>query len=278
MNRNFKIVFFCIYIFYNLNIFAETKILTTISPLAAIIKILVEDEAQVNVIAKNKSGCAHEYHLRPSDLKLIEEADLIFNINDEFDGFITNKLNKKIISVSDFNGIKIIQNNNKKNWHLWLDLNNVNVILDNIAQVLIKTNPELEGVILNNLEKSKIKISNLASIKAKKVHNIDKLILLNQELEYFFNNINNLVVKQLYSNDYKSMKFVKELNSLIKQGDIRCVVTHNGKGNIINNKQINILELEFDNWPKYHSNTFYEQYLWLTDMISNCLISSNFIN
>ncbi|MFU7502495.1 MAG: metal ABC transporter substrate-binding protein [Candidatus Tisiphia sp.] len=108
------------------------KIVTSITTLASIIAMLVKEQAEIVAIANN-NDCPHHYNLRPSDLKKVKDADIVFYIDEQFDGFAGKLMNghsKNVIKISNFNRLKIINNDSYSNWHIWLDLDNVKILLD----------------------------------------------------------------------------------------------------------------------------------------------------
>ncbi|MFU7503349.1 MAG: metal ABC transporter solute-binding protein, Zn/Mn family, partial [Candidatus Tisiphia sp.] len=70
----------------------KVKIVTSITPLAAIIAMLVKDQAEIVAIANN-DDCPHHYNLKPSDLKKVKDADIVFYIDEQFDGFVGKLMN-----------------------------------------------------------------------------------------------------------------------------------------------------------------------------------------
>lgn len=51
------------------------KIVTSTTPIASIVSVLVKDKARVVAINDVSSGCPHHYHMKPSDKDKVVGAD-----------------------------------------------------------------------------------------------------------------------------------------------------------------------------------------------------------
>ncbi|XVN42734.1 MAG: zinc ABC transporter substrate-binding protein [Candidatus Rickettsia vulgarisii] len=156
-----KKFFVTIILLFNCQTFANSKIkiVTSITPLAGIVSMLVKDQAEVVAIASN-NDCPHHYNLKPSDLQKVQDADIVLYINEEFDGFVSKLMsqnNKNIVRVSDFPRLNLIKDNHYNNWHIWLDLYNVQIILERMSNILIEQFPDLSIYVKQNLQESKNK-------------------------------------------------------------------------------------------------------------------------
>ncbi|XVN42749.1 MAG: zinc ABC transporter substrate-binding protein [Candidatus Rickettsia vulgarisii] len=149
--------------------------------------------------------CPHHYHnLKPSDLQKVQDADIVLYINEEFDGFVSKLMsqnNKNIVRVSDFPRLNLIKDNHYNNWHIWLDLYNVQIILERMSNILIEQFPDLSIYVKQNLQESKKQIDRLIEIKNQQLSSLQDVILLTDSLEYFFDDKCN--VAKLYSPNQK---------------------------------------------------------------------------
>ena len=66
MNKNFYLIL--IITLFNTQVIARPKIVTSITPLASIAAMLLDDLAEITVIAASNS-CPHHFHPIPSSLK-----------------------------------------------------------------------------------------------------------------------------------------------------------------------------------------------------------------
>lgn len=246
----------------------KIKIVTSITPLASIFALLLKDEAVITSIATN-SDCPHHYHLKPSDLDKVKKADMVIYIDDQFDGFaakLMRKHNNNVVNVSDVKELKIINNN----WHIWLDLDNVNYLLEAMSVILMERFPALKDNIRTNLAESKKQIANLAEIKQQKLASVSDVILLSDSLEYFFANYK---VQSLYNSEQKSLKYLNNLQLVLNNSTSKCLVMsveQNPK--LYKSFKATIVRLASENWPvtEITHDLFYQQYLTMIEQVALC--------
>ncbi len=251
------------------------KIVTSITPLASIIAMLVKEQAEIVAIANN-NDCPHHYNLRPSDLKKVKDADIVFYIDEQFDGFAGKLMNghsKNVIKISNFNRLKIINNDSYSNWHIWLDLDNVKILLEQLSQILVGRFPEISSAVYQNFEEAKKQIDDLAKIKNEKLGPLTDVILLSDSLEYFFDNSQKRVAK-LYSSDQKSLKYISNLEHLLAMSHSKCLLLSLDQDvALYKNFKVEVVAIESENWQvtNINSDLFYNQYLKIINQMSKCL-------
>jgi zinc transport system substrate-binding protein len=253
----------------------KIKIVTSITPIAAIIAMLVnDDEATITSIASNKS-CPHHYQPKPSDIQKINEADVLIYINPEFDGFaakLMNKRNANIIKISDFLALNIINKNDSINWHFWLDLNNTTILLAEFAKALVKQFPEMRSTIYSNLDHANKQIKTLAEIKKTSLSHLLEAAIFSDSLEYFFIEYN---IIKLYQSDQKSLHFIKNLQMMLNQSPNLCLILSSDQNIKLYQKFdiTNIVQIESENWQtvKRMKTLFYDQYLKMIDQLVPCV-------
>ncbi len=251
------------------------KIVTSITPLASIIAMLVKEQAEIVAIANN-NDCPHHYNLRPSDLKKVKDANIVFYIDEQFDGFAGKLMNghsKNVIKISNFNGLKIISSDLYSNWHIWLDLDNVKILLEQLSQILVGRFPEISSAVYQNFEEAKKQIDDLAKIKHQKLASLTDVILLSDSLEYFFDNSQKRVAK-LYSSDQKSLKYISNLEHLLAMSHSKCLLLSLDQDvALYKNFKVEVVAIESENWQvtNINSDLFYNQYLKIINQMSKCL-------
>ncbi|WP_342272104.1 metal ABC transporter substrate-binding protein [Candidatus Tisiphia endosymbiont of Parasteatoda lunata] len=251
------------------------KIVTSITPLASIIAMLVKEQAEIVAIANN-NDCPHHYNLRPSDLKKVKDADIVFYIDEQFDGFAGKLMNghsKNVIKISNFNRLKIISNDSYSNWHIWLDLDNVKILLEQLSQILVGRFPEISSAVYQNFEEAKKQIDDLAKIKHQRLASLTDVILLSDSLEYFFDNSQKRVAK-LYSSDQKSLKYISNLEHLLSMSHSKCLLLSLDQDvALYKNFKVEVVAIESENWQvtNINSDLFYNQYLKIINQMSKCL-------
>lgn len=253
----------------------KIQIVTTITPLSAIIAMLVKDQAKIQSIASS-NGCPHHYHLKPSDLQKVQNADIIFYIDPEFDGFISKLINggsKHVIQISSLPGLNIIKNNSYNNWHIWLDLDNVIILLEQLSKILVEQFPTIKIAVEQNLEAAKKQIAILAQIKQQQLSRLQDVILLTDSCEYFFNN-NQYRVTKLYNSNQKSLKYINELEQLLTTSYNKCLILSLEQNPLIyQNLKAIIVAVDSENWQvdKINDDLFYTQYLKMINQVTKCV-------
>ncbi len=271
----FATIFFLL---FNYSAFASTskiKIVTSITPLAAIIAMLLGDYAEIASIANN-NDCPHHYHLKPSDLQKVKEADMVFYIDDSFDSFASKLMNKhgqNVIKISDLTKLNLIA----ANWHIWLDLQNVKILLEQLSSILAKQFPEISSEIYRNLDLAQKRIDTLIAFKEKELASLKDVILLSDSLVYLFEE-QKYKVQKLYSGNQKSLKYVDNLEALLAKSASKCLVLSSEQDSkMYQNFKANIVQVESENWEvkQITSDLFYEQYLKIISNITKCTQALN---
>lgn len=256
-------------IFFSITSYAKPKIVTSITPIASIAAMLVKDKAEIENLAVS-NGCPHHYNLKPSDLNKVKNADIAIYINEEFDRFAEKLMNnhaKTIIKISDIKDLKTI----KDNWHIWLDLDNVRIMLQEFTKIFSKKFPELQQDINNNLELAVKELQDLQEAKNNELDSLKDVILLSDSSEYFFVNTNIRTTK-LYSDSQKSLRYLSKLDSLIKESNNRCLVLSlDQNSELYKNFKVVILNSENWNIKNIDSRSFQNQYLQMINQVKGCL-------
>ncbi|HJD55127.1 MAG TPA: zinc ABC transporter substrate-binding protein [Rickettsia endosymbiont of Pyrocoelia pectoralis] len=231
---------------FTLTSYGKPQIVTTITPIASLASMVLKDKADIEALAVG-SGCPHHYNLKPSDLKKVQNADIAIYIDEEFDGFAEKLINnhaKTIIKISDIKNLKIIE----MNLHLWLDLDNAKVILQELAKIFSEKFPDLKQDINNNLELALRELTALQETKNNELANLKDVILLNDSSEYFFVNPN-IKTTKLYSGTQKSLKYFSKLEDLIKNSNNKCLILNLEQNPELYNKlDTKIVRLNSENW------------------------------
>lgn len=259
------------FLFFSFTSYAKPKIVTSITPIASIAEMLVKDKAEIESLAVS-NGCPHHYNLKPSDLAKVKNANIAIYIDEEFDEFADKLINNHantIIKISDIKDLKII----KDNWHIWLDLDNVKVLLQEFTKIFSEKFPELQQDISNNLELAMKELQDLQEAKNNEFANIKDVILLSDSSEYFFVDTNIRTTK-LYSDSQKSLRYFSKLDSLIKESNNKCLVLSTEQNpNLYNKLNVKTVILNSENWDikNIDSRSYRNQYLQMINQVRGCL-------
>jgi zinc transport system substrate-binding protein len=239
-----KLFFTIIILFISSSALSESrkKILVSIPPIASITKILVGDLYDVGLI-QNKSACPHHYNLKPSQHKLIKEADIIIYINDSFESSIAsiaaNTNNKKII-LSRLEGINL-----DSNFHIWLSIDNLKLILQGLYNIFLQDSKENEKVILT--QNYNLALEKLENIRPKKIEK--KIVFIGHSLQHLINDIS---TDNLYIKKISSLKATTDAQRQIAFLSPKCII-HDSSVGIRSIKPLysgNLISLDIENWGK----------------------------
>ncbi|WP_371920398.1 metal ABC transporter solute-binding protein, Zn/Mn family [Rickettsia sp. TH2014] len=292
--------------FFSLTSYAKPKIVVSITPIASIAAMLVNDKADIESLAVN-NDCPHHHNIKPSDLAKVKNADIAIYINEQFDGFakkLIDNHSKNIIKISDIKSLTIIKDivksvgfnykergakpiTNRRvtsddgsgfksfdyNWHIWLDLDNVRILLQEFARIFSEKLPELQEDINNNLSAALRELNTLQEIKNNEFVTIKDVILLSDSSEYFFVNTN-IKTAKLYSESQKSLRYIRKLEDLIKESNNKCLVLSSEQNSRLYDKlNAKIIILNSENWnvKNINSSTFQNQYLQMINQVKKCL-------
>ncbi len=151
------------------NIFAVPNIVVSIKPIHSIVSSLTQGITKPKLLLKTNQS-AHHAHLKPSQLSLLSYADLAIFIHPDFEGGLKKALaslnaNKKLI-IGNVKNIHLIHNEEHDghdkehdeyqevvNYHLWLDINNMQIFAKELIERLIKIDPDNQSNYTTNLDK-----------------------------------------------------------------------------------------------------------------------------
>ncbi len=237
---------------------AKTKqlsVVTSSSPIASIFYMVLGDIGTVEYLAKSH-GCSHDYHMKPSQLNLLKNADIIAYIDDNFDGFIIQNVQQNSAYILKFSKLplELIKNENGLvNWHIWLKIKNVRLILDEILNILVKTSPQHTEQFVSNYQKA---LKNLELIE-RRIENLGEtknILLLGESLEYLFDNFKTATDKKFLGNKQPTLKYINDIRESFSNSSKICLVLdaqHQSEKyytDILNDSKVKIVALNAENW------------------------------
>ena len=145
-------------------------VVVSIKPIHSIVTSLMSGIAEPQLLLKSNNS-AHTFHLKPSQVQMLADADLVIIISGDFE----SGLRKAIKNIDDDSLFQIISLNNLSihnsrseilkskdhddadehedniyDLHLWLDINNMKLIAKHINNLLIKIDPVNKDKYNNN--------------------------------------------------------------------------------------------------------------------------------
>ncbi len=271
-----------------------TNVVVSIRPIHSIVSALMEGVSEPRLLLDSNES-AHTFHLKPSQLKLLSNADLLITIGDSFESGLSKVIRNidqnyrlnlseiKELQIYDFRDHNEIEHDehdeHDKDLHLWLDTGNVQIIAEKIKQRLIEINPSNKEKYNTNYLELKSKLNQLEEKIQFQLEPIKStpFAIYADILQYFEKNfdLNKPVIIAPYHGARLSINRVIKAKNKMKNQKTRCLIY----GSENTSKQINVLTEGLD--IKAHSVDILgvklepgsEQYFDLMKEISNQLAS-----
>ena len=159
------------------NVVAQStpSIVVSIKPIHSIVTKIMDGVTKPELLLDSNSS-AHTFHLKPSQIKMISNADLVIVISENFE----LGLRKALKNINEDSHLKIseldqliihnsrgetIYNKNegssKFDFHLWLDVNNMQLIATYISNIIIELDPKNEHIYAENLKEVNLELDEL---------------------------------------------------------------------------------------------------------------------
>jgi len=157
------------------------NVVVSIKPIHSIVSALMEGVSRPQLLLES-SDSAHTFHLKPSQLNLLSNADLVITIGDGFEtglkkilGNINDGLHIATSEIDglhlyDFRNVDINEMNKDEkdehtdlDLHLWLDIVNMHKTAQYISDKLIKIDPNNSNTYEANLVKIHSRLNKLKS-------------------------------------------------------------------------------------------------------------------
>ncbi|MDG2006722.1 MAG: zinc ABC transporter substrate-binding protein [Thermodesulfobacteriota bacteirum] len=228
----------------------DMKIVSSIKPLHSIVSNVVGDDNSVDLLLDG-SYSPHNFQLKPSHIKILQNADVIFYIDDSsLETFLarplkTIKKSSKKISIANNSKLTFHSFREGGIWeekdsgdrhnhshgefdpHFWLDTNNVKKITKQVVVELSKVNPNKKTIYKKNAkifiqqinEKKKYMATELNRIKNK------PFIVFHDGYQYYekefgLNSAGSISVNHEIS---PTPKRIDEIKSKIRQSNVVCI-------------------------------------------------------
>lgn len=216
---------------------AKLNIVSSIKPIDSLVRMISGDNNENQLLISGNQS-PHGFVIRPSDIEMINKADIIFYIDDSFEDFLRNILdsanNLIKIPLLQKSNLNLLNQRNNLNWkskkvsmktkapfpdpHVWLDTRNAQKILKTITEELIRIDPEKEKIYEANYKSSIDRIDDLnKSLKDKLKKQKGSFMVYHDGFHYFeeqfnlnnvgaitFNPQNNISIKSLRRNMTKA--------------------------------------------------------------------------
>jgi zinc transport system substrate-binding protein len=148
----FRLIF--ITLLFITNAFASPNIVVSIKPIHSIVSHLTQGVTTPTLLLENQQS-AHYFHLKPSQLYLLDKADLVVSIHPNFETGLSKALNS--IDTSK----QFIVNRQVSNHHSWLDISHMQNFAKLLTDKLIKIDNSNSATYQNNLTQVDQKLEQL---------------------------------------------------------------------------------------------------------------------
>ena len=197
--------------FNNVGAQSTPNVVVSIKPIHSIVSALMEGVSMPQLLLES-SDSAHTFHLKPSQLNLLSNADLVITIGDGFETGLKKTLrNIKVgshIVVSEIDGLHLYDfrnvdinemNKDEKDehtdhdehadhdLHLWLDIVNMQKTAQYISEQLIKIDSNNSNTYENNLVKIHSRLNKLKSELQQQIapFRSERFAIFSDTLQYF---------------------------------------------------------------------------------------------
>ena len=220
-------------------------VVVSIKPIHSITTMLMDGIAMPKLLL-NSSNSAHTFHLKPSQIKMLSNADLVITISDDFEIGL-RKARKNInkashLSIINLDQLKIHnsrgeeiyglneehEEHNKFDLHLWLDVNNMQLIAKHISTLLIELDPVNASRYSENFLKlhSELKKLNIELQQQLAPFSSTQYAIFADILQYFEDSLqlSKPVIISPFHGARLSIKRTLEAKKIIKDLNIKCLL------------------------------------------------------
>ena len=300
MRFRLLITLILIFVFKSSQAQSTPQVVVSIKPIHSIVAFLMEGVASPELLLQSNNS-AHTFHLKPSQIRMIETADLVISIGDEFEIGLRRALKNldesnrfEIISLGSLNVHKyraekiyekVQQEDSQEDltadMHLWLDLDNMKKIAQHINGLLIDINPANQDKYNMNLASlnSKLDILDIEIEKQMLPFSSDLYATYSDTIQYFEKkyNLGRPVIVTPYHGARLSINRTLASKNTINDLSISCLIygTEVRKSQIsvlseglkIKAHKIDILGQEFDEGPNQYFNLMKK----ISNQVASCL-------
>ena len=207
------------------------KILTSFYPIY-IMTLNIVDGAQnieINNMSDINTGCIHDYSLTTADLRKFETTDVFVENGKDLEKFTENIIKLypdiKIIESAE-NVVNVIEDEEEKNAHIWLSIDNYIMQVNKISEELSEMNIENKEIYLDNAKKYIQKL-NILKQEYSNIKNgeVKKVVCLNEALEYLIKDLDITAINIRTDHEQSSIsaEMMKETINKMKKENIKVI-------------------------------------------------------
>lgn len=240
-NKYIKITFLLIATFFANNVLAKNlRIVTTIKPVYFLVQSITKG-VQNPILLINNNQSPHDYTLKPSDLRSIYYADVVFYISPNLEQKLVKAFNanidkSKLVELISQDNLNLLtfdsehhEHEHNIDPHIWLSPINAIKLTNIIAKKLSSLDPQNNETYEINAQKSKEKIINSIRDNQEKLKNNSSLsyITFHDSYRYFedFFKIKPKAIINIGHQNLLSAKKVRSIRRTISKKNVKCIFT-----------------------------------------------------
>ena len=236
---------------------AEVKVVTSIKPIHSLVSYIMDGVEKPDVMVDGYNS-PHNFTLKPSHAKMLENADLVIWVGEDLETFLEKPLNTiakkaKKIEVMDLKGIQKLEfreknifekhdDHKEKNGHkehdgheghahgkydphVWLDPINAKVIIKEITNQLIQLDSKNSSTYKSNSELALADIDKLLKDTKKKLNKDLRFVVFHDAYQYFENRFDIQVLGALTVNAdvMPGAEQLSEIREVIEHEKVNCL-------------------------------------------------------
>ena len=278
-----RIFLFLTVVFVAFPSFAATKIVATYPPIQSLVWMVTENVTPVNLMFGKSQSEHHNVQLKPSQMRVLQGADIVFYASDDLETFMKDALKASAPKAKAFSLEKEIPELNllpttldpeKKDMHYWLDYRNALLMLDKITEIMIKQDPKNEKKYLANRDKARTHIDSLKLFK--RPEETKKFIAFHGGFEYMADSLGlDIKTSEADIENINTPKLLDQIKQHIKQQPADCYLVEPQ----ISSRQLRALDLKGDSVMKMDAfgwnidsgvGQYYQMMRWNIERLSKC--------
>jgi len=239
---------------------AEIKVVTSIKPIHSLVSYVMDGVGKPDILVDGYNS-PHNFSLKPSHAKMIEEANLIIWVGEDLETFLEKPLktiskDAVIFEIMDFKGVKKLKFREKNIFeghdehkehghkekkhddhgheehahgehdpHVWLDPMNAKVILEEIENQLVKLDPDNASKYKANSKKAQSELDNLTKNIKKDLKKDLKFVVFHDAYQYFESRFGIKVLGSLTVNPdvLPGAEQLSEIREVIEHEKVNCL-------------------------------------------------------
>ena len=249
-------------LFVSIKALAQINIVASIKPIHSIASAITQNVGKVDVLLDTQQS-AHFFHLKPSQMALINRADLVIAVHPKLEEGLDKALKSlnpgKLLYVVNNDASSTI-NQKKINYHAWLNVDNMQQFAYQLTSKLSALYPDKKSIFLKNFEQLKYRLQQLKAHNKQQLNQLNNaaLISYSNALDPYIDSMGLNHIGSVVDNHHQklSVKTMLKARKLIKANKARCLVSTKeisskrtqaiAEGFNIRHAHIDIIGFEFD--------------------------------